>query len=85
TAKRNCLPWELGSHQTKITGCEPITIASFAIMNTLATQKNKTSRTTNHVSFVANNCLIKECKMIFLVKKKHVTLHASTQFLLVIG
>ncbi|KAG9284344.1 hypothetical protein G9A89_023601 [Geosiphon pyriformis] len=34
---RNSLPWELESHQTKITGCEPTIIASLATANGMAT------------------------------------------------
>ncbi|KAG9305085.1 hypothetical protein G9A89_007725 [Geosiphon pyriformis] len=44
-----------------------------------------TSETTNHVLFVANNYSMKECGMTFLVKKKHATLCASTQFSLATG
>ncbi|KAG9296295.1 hypothetical protein G9A89_014887 [Geosiphon pyriformis] len=85
TAKKNCLLWELGLHQTKITRCELITIASLATANAMATQKDKTSGTINHVSLVANNCSMKEYEMIFLVEKERVTLCASIQSSLTIG
>ncbi|KAG9285834.1 hypothetical protein G9A89_013259 [Geosiphon pyriformis] len=77
--EKNFLPWKLGSHQTKITGHEPTIIASLATMNGMATQKDKTSGTTNHVSFVANSCLTKECGTTFLVEEEYTMLHASTQ------
>ncbi|KAG9285385.1 hypothetical protein G9A89_010860 [Geosiphon pyriformis] len=85
TAKRNCLPWELRLHQTKITGCELITIASLATVNVMTTQKDKASGKMNHVLLVMNNCLTKECGMTFLVKKEHTTLCVSTQSLSAIG
>ncbi|KAG9300072.1 hypothetical protein G9A89_018349 [Geosiphon pyriformis] len=85
TAKKNCLPWELRSHQTKITEYKPITIASFVTANTMVTQKNKTSETMNHASLVTNNCSTKKYGITFLIEKEHVTLHASTQSLSMIG
>ncbi|KAG9290664.1 hypothetical protein G9A89_011627 [Geosiphon pyriformis] len=66
-------------HQMKTTGCEPITIASSAIGNNMATQKNKASGTMNHVSLAANNYLMKECETTFLVEEECVTLRANTQ------
>ncbi|KAG9294291.1 hypothetical protein G9A89_021650 [Geosiphon pyriformis] len=77
---RNFLPWELGSCQTKITGCELTIIASLATANSMTTQKDKANRTTKHVSLVANSCLMKECGMTFLVEEECMTLRASTQF-----
>ncbi|KAG9291830.1 hypothetical protein G9A89_012115 [Geosiphon pyriformis] len=82
---RNFLPWELGSRQTKITKCEPTIIVSLATANGMATQKDKTSGTTNHVSLAANSCLTKECGTTFLVEEKCVTLCASTRFSLATG
>ncbi|KAG9292326.1 hypothetical protein G9A89_000800 [Geosiphon pyriformis] len=42
------------SCQTKTTGCEPITTANYVIENTIVTQNDKASGTTNHV-LLANN------------------------------
>ncbi|KAG9307137.1 hypothetical protein G9A89_016965 [Geosiphon pyriformis] len=64
--------------QTKITGREPIIIASLVTVNAMAIQKNKASRTTNHVSFA-------ECGTTFLDEDERATLYANTQSLLVIG
>ncbi|KAG9291502.1 hypothetical protein G9A89_021921 [Geosiphon pyriformis] len=62
------------------TGHEPITITSPAIGNDMATQKDKASGTTNHVSLAANNYSMKECGTTFLVKEKHMTLCANIRF-----
>ncbi|KAG9286170.1 hypothetical protein G9A89_010184 [Geosiphon pyriformis] len=48
-----------------------------AIENNMAIQKDKASGTTNHVLLVANNYLIKEYEMTFLVKEEHATLSIS--------
>ncbi|KAG9302863.1 hypothetical protein G9A89_022279 [Geosiphon pyriformis] len=79
TATRSCSQWELGLHQTKTTGCTPITIANHATANATGIQRDKTSGTINHVLLVENNCLMKGCGMTFLVEKEHVMLCASTQ------
>ncbi|KAG9284378.1 hypothetical protein G9A89_023635 [Geosiphon pyriformis] len=68
---RNFLPWELGLHSTKITGCEPTIIASCATKNDMATQNDKASETTNHVSLVGNNYLTKEYGTTFLDEKEY--------------
>ncbi|KAG9306359.1 hypothetical protein G9A89_018242 [Geosiphon pyriformis] len=46
-----------------------------AIGNNMATQKDKASETTNHVSLAANNYSTKECETTFLVKKEYGYLH----------
>ncbi|KAG9285839.1 hypothetical protein G9A89_013264 [Geosiphon pyriformis] len=56
-----------------------------AIENNMATQKDKTSGTTNYVSLVVNNYLIKECGTTFLVKEECMTLYVNTWFLSVTG
>ncbi|KAG9304294.1 hypothetical protein G9A89_019856 [Geosiphon pyriformis] len=50
-------------------------------MNGMATQKDRASETMNHVSLVANSCLMKECETTFLVKEKRVTLCATISHL----
>ncbi|KAG9285291.1 hypothetical protein G9A89_001425 [Geosiphon pyriformis] len=79
TIRKNFLPWEPGLHQIRTTEHKPIIIANLAIENTMATQNDKASGTTNHVLLVVNNCSIKECGITFLVEKKCVTLHVNTQ------
>ncbi|KAG9288185.1 hypothetical protein G9A89_020491 [Geosiphon pyriformis] len=71
--RRNSLPWELGSYQTKITGCEPTIIASLATTNGMITQKDKASGTTNHVLLVVNSCSTKEYETTFLVEKESIS------------
>ncbi|KAG9307509.1 hypothetical protein G9A89_017339 [Geosiphon pyriformis] len=65
------IPEETTTHQTKTTKHESITIASPTIGNDMITQKDKTNGTTNYVSLVENNYLIKEYKTTFLVKEEH--------------
>ncbi|KAG9304237.1 hypothetical protein G9A89_019799 [Geosiphon pyriformis] len=56
-----------------------------AIGNNMATQKDKTSGTTNHVSLTVNNYSTKECGTTFLVKEECAMLHANTRSSLATG
>ncbi|KAG9301133.1 hypothetical protein G9A89_012516 [Geosiphon pyriformis] len=82
---RNFLPWELGSHPIKITRCKPTITTSHTTENNMATQNDKTSRTTNHVLFVRNNYSIKKCGTTFLGEEEHAMLHANTRSSLITG
>ncbi|KAG9283971.1 hypothetical protein G9A89_005478 [Geosiphon pyriformis] len=71
--------------------CEPTighkstTTANPAIENTMVTQNNKASGTTNHVLLAVNSYSTKEYGTTFLVEEEHATLCANTQFSSVIG
>ncbi|KAG9294003.1 hypothetical protein G9A89_019341 [Geosiphon pyriformis] len=76
---------KLRLYQMKITGHKSITIASLVTANAMAIKKNKASGTINYALLIVNNCLMKECKMTFLVEKECVTLYVNTRSLLAIG